>query len=86
MAGRECAAHRLQTDAAACADDQQRGHDCLRRRSAFLIFSALAASTSDFSILLAGGPERHALGARQDVEVQMEHHLPAGLLVELLRW
>ena len=52
--------------------------------SAFLILSALAASTSGFSILLRGR-ERYPLRARHDVEMQVEHHLPAGRLVELLQ-
>jgi hypothetical protein len=47
-------------------------------------FSAWAASTASSARSPGMGLERHALVAGHDVDVGVEHHLPAGRLVELL--
>ena len=51
--------------------------------SAALIFRAFAARISGFS-MVARRLQRHAVETRDDVEMEMEHDLAAGRLVELL--
>ena len=52
--------------------------------SAALIFSAFAASTAGSSIFDAVWLDGHALEARHDMEMQVEHRLAARRLVELV--
>ena len=86
VAAGESASHRLEADALAGTDHEHGRHRPRGYSAPSACLDLLGAGGEHLGLFHLGGmrAERHAFPARQDVEMQMEHHLTAGRLVGLV--